>query len=66
MLIKNNKMNTLPTFTINEYDSDGDCIENGIYIHFDNTRIKMGESLKDFKELLSHLQKIYDEISENY
>lgn len=53
-------------FSINRYDYEGDIIEEGIFLHFDNTSMKIGESLDDLDNLIFTLASIREEISENY
>jgi hypothetical protein len=53
------------TFSVNDYDQDGDISERGIYLHFDETRIRIGnlDCLNLFKNKIDRMIK---EISENY
>ena len=53
-----------PNFTVNQYDSDGDCIETGIYLHYGEMSIKVAETLDGFKAHAEHLASMADEISE--
>ena len=54
------------TFSINDYDRDGDIFEEGIFLHFGVTRVKVADSLNEFAAFIEHLNKIYTEIRENY
>lgn len=54
------------SFMINEYDSDGDIIEEGIFIHFGGTRLKICETLDEFDEFVECIEKIHDEIEREY
>lgn len=51
-------------FSIDEYDVDGSVIEEGIYIHFAETRIKLADNKEEFKKISAHLVKIFKEILE--
>jgi hypothetical protein len=53
-------------FSINEYDSDGDIIDKGIFLHFGNTKIKVTNDLDGLKNFKNHIEKIIKEIEENY
>ena len=54
-----------PMFSINSHDSDGDSFEEGIYLHFGETRIRVAENLPEFDRLLGTLARMRDEIEEN-
>ena len=58
--------NTSPLFSVHEYDCDGDELERGIFLHFGDTRIKVGESVEELRALSKHIEKISKEIEENY
>lgn len=58
--------NTKPCFSINEYDKDGDISEEGIFLHFGDTRIKVGNSLKELELLENNIYGIRKELEENY
>lgn len=53
-------------FSVNDYDSDGNIIEEGIFLHFDGARVKAASSLKEFKTIIAHLQVMINEIETNY
>lgn len=42
------KMNV--NFSINHYDFDGDIIEKGIFLHFDNVRIKVANTMEEYED----------------
>ncbi len=52
-------------FSINEYDFEGDIIEKGIYLHLDNVKIKVAETIEEYKELVNDLESIAEELDEN-
>ena len=52
-------------FSKNSYDSDGDVIENGIFLHIDETTIIKLRDLSELKEVIEQLTNIYNEISYN-
>ena len=54
------------SFSINEHDSDGDLLEDGIYLHFGDTRIKVAKNKEGLKCFEKKLQDIFKEIHENY
>lgn len=53
-----------PTFSINSYDKDGDCFEQGIYLHYRHTRIRVASTIRGFKAHIKHLESMINEISE--
>ena len=53
------------TFSINEYDFEGDISEKGIYLHFGQVRIKVAETMEEYEDLLINLYNIKTEILEN-
>jgi hypothetical protein len=54
------------TFSVNNYDNEGDISQLGIYLHFGETRIRVAENLTDFKKFQNELDATYKEIKENY
>jgi hypothetical protein len=50
------------TFTVNSYDQDGDVVEEGIFLHFGETRIRVANDIKDAEGLPALMQKIITEI----
>ena len=36
-------------FSVNEYDSDGDATDKGVFLHFGETRVKAADSIEDFR-----------------
>jgi hypothetical protein len=53
-------------YSTNDYDEDGDLVEEGIYLHFGPVRIQVAENLIGFNQFIKHLQSIKSEIEENY
>jgi hypothetical protein len=53
------------TFSIHSYDSDGDIYERGIYLHFDETKIRIG-NLYCLTLFRDKLNKIIKEVEKNY
>ena len=51
-------------FEVNTFDKDGDLVEEGIYLHFDNCRIKVAETMKDYESFIISLQAMANEIEE--
>lgn len=54
------------TFSVHNYDSDGDIQEPGIYLHFGDTRVKVAENLEEFGAFIQRLKDMSTEIEENY
>jgi hypothetical protein len=54
------------SFSIGDFDANGDVFEKGIYFHFGDTRIKMSDTLDELKELSVTIQEIVTEIEENW
>lgn len=54
------------TFSINQYDKDGDVIDKGIFLNFGDTSIKVAANFAEFKTIVWQMEKIVKEISENW
>lgn len=54
------------TFSVNQYDHEGDIIEQGLYLDFGHTSIKVATSISEFDDLIEQLVAIRKEVSENY
>ena len=54
------------TFSVNEYDRDGDCTDKGVFLHFGGTKVKASDTIKDFADIVRHFEAMRDEIEENY
>jgi hypothetical protein len=52
------------SFGVNLYDKDGDVVEEGIYLFFETTSIRVAEGVDEFKEFLNHLNSMVTEIEE--
>ena len=53
-------------FSVNEYDSDGDATDKGVFLHFGETRVKAADSIDDFRSIVQHMKAMVSEIEENY
>lgn len=53
-------------FSVNSYDRDGDIESEGIFLHFEDTRVKAANTLKEFREIVAHFESMIREIEENY
>lgn len=53
-------------FSINEYDSDGDICEKGVYLHFGVARIRIAGDVEELNEFEKEIKKIITEIRDNY
>lgn len=51
------------TFTVNGYDARGFRFEDGIYLHFGDTRIKVGNNMEEYNQFVAALDKMKAEIS---
>ena len=54
-----------PTYTINSHDCEGDVYEQGIYLHYGHTSIRIATTLRGFKAHVKQLQSMVDEVAEN-
>jgi len=55
-----------PSFSINLYDRDGDVYDRGIFLHYQNTMIRVATTLRGFRAHIKHLQGMAHEIEENW
>jgi hypothetical protein len=55
-----------PTFSLNEYDVDGDVNDTAIFLHFGDFRLKVAENMEQYQAFIDHLETIKTELSENY
>lgn len=53
-------------FSINSYDSDGDVYEDGVYLHFGDTTIRVAENYIEFKEVVDRISLMQKQIEEMY
>lgn len=54
------------SFSINEYDEDGDLVEKGIYLNFSDTKIKISDNKEGLTLFEKQISRIINEIKENY
>lgn len=52
-------------YSINSYDRDGDRYEDGIYLHFGNTRVLVAKTLEEYKEFAMTILSIGVQIEED-
>lgn len=52
-------------FSVNDYDWEGDAMQEGIFLHFGETRIFIAKDLDGFKNFIKHLNSMYEELKEN-
>jgi hypothetical protein len=50
------------SYTVNEYDNDGDIIDTGIFLHFGDTRVKVAVTEKEFDEIVETMKHISEEL----
>lgn len=53
-------------FSVNEYDRDGDCTDEGVFLHFGNTKVKVADSIREFSSIAEHFEAMVEEIETNY
>ncbi len=53
------------TYSINEYDFEGDIVEEGIYLDSENTKIKMVNNIKEYKDFVSEFILVTEEMPSN-
>jgi len=54
-----------PSFSVNRYDKDGDSYDEGIFLHYGHTCIKVATTLRGFKAHAKHISRMAEEIAEN-
>lgn len=54
------------TFSVNDYDSDGDIVERGIFLHFGDASVKAADSMLAFREIVEQMEAIIREIEETH
>ena len=54
------------TFSIHDFDRDGDIIEPGVFLNFGQARIRVAGDLIEFRTVIAHLESMAVEIEENY
>jgi hypothetical protein len=59
-------MKSLVMFSVNDYDSDGDIRDRGIFLNFGDTRIKVADNIESFKVFSERINGMIEEIVENY
>lgn len=53
-------------FSVNTYDNDGDIEEEGVFLHFDDTRVRVADNPEDFVDVVYQIRKIQEELLERY
>lgn len=53
-------------FSVNTYDNDGDIEEEGVFLHFDDTRVRVADNPEDFVDVVYQIRKIQEELLELY
>jgi len=54
------------SFSVNDFDKDGDLFEEGIYLHLDGLRIRVAENMEEYIAFVSSLKRMEPEIAEIY
>jgi hypothetical protein len=52
------------SFSINEYDQDGDVTGEGIYLHIGPVRVRVGSTVDELRALAKQLEDIAREIED--
>jgi hypothetical protein len=50
------------TYSINEYDFEGDVVEAGIYLHLENAKIKVANNIEEYRDFVSEFNLVTEEI----
>ena len=53
------------TFSVNDYDADGDIVSDGIFLHFQSARIKVAKDITEYDDFIRHLESMRKEILAN-
>ena len=51
-------------FSVNDFDRDGDISDQGIYLHFGETRVKVADDLKEYGSFVDTVERMESEIAE--
>ena len=54
------------SFSINSYDSEGDNYETGIYLHFNNVRIKVADHYDGFCSFVRTVEHMKSFVKEHW
>lgn len=57
-------MNEKPSFSVGEYDHEGDQINDGIYLHFEGCRVRVADNEPGFARFIQHIEGMQGEINE--
>jgi len=57
---------TKACFSVNEYTRDGDITDDGIFLHFGDTKVKVANDIEGFKKFIEHINEMVGEIEENW
>ena len=53
-------------FSVNSFDYEGDIHEEGIYLHFGDTRVLVAGDVKEYKSFCNKLVGMTEEINETF
>lgn len=53
-------------YSIDEYDKDGDRSEEGIYLHFGDTKIKIADRLENTPGVIADLEQLINQLHGEY
>ena len=54
--------NMQASFSIHDFDEDGDKIDHGVFLHFGGTRIKVAKNKSQLKAFKDRLNSVIDEV----
>lgn len=54
------------TFSVHDYDFEGDIFDKGVFLHFGETRVKVASTLEEFKAVAERINGMTEEIAEGY
>lgn len=53
-------------FSVHEYDKDGYPMDEGIFLHFGGTRVKVARKFEEFQAIVARISGMEKEIEETY
>ena len=53
-------------YAIDDYDSDGNTTERGLFLCVGSCSVNIGETIESLDDIIQQLQGIREEIKENY
>ncbi len=53
-------------FLVNLYDEDGDIVEEGVWLCFDDTMVKVCEDVSDFDKVVERIRLLSKSVKETW